>query len=396
MIKGIEGFDFKGLRVLIRVDFNVPLDDKGNITSDKRITASLPTIRKVIDDGGTPVLISHLGRPKGKPEAKYSQKIVADYMTAKMGIKTHFIEDFTSPEGQTTLASVGKGEIALLENIRFLPGEESNDPAFAAELAKLGDCYISDAFGCAHRAHTSTYGLPLLFENRFAGLLLEKELRYLGGALTSPRKPFVAIIGGSKISGKIDVIENLLDKCDSILIGGGMIFTFYRAMGLETGHSLMEEEKIELAGDLIKKAKEKGVALVLPIDIVVASEFTNRSNSALADYDKLPKDMIGMDIGPKSIKLFKSVLQNAATVVWNGPMGVFEMKNFAKGTFGIASALAEITAHGAVTIVGGGDSAAAVKQAGMDDRVSHVSTGGGASLEFLEGKELPGITVLNV
>ncbi len=394
MIKSILEGNFEGKNVLVRVDFNVPYDKDGKVSDDTRIKMTLPTIDYIIDGGGIPVIMSHLGRPKGERNMKYSLKPVAEHLIEKYGYKVLFAEDCIGEVAEKTVKSAVPGEIVLLENVRFYPEEEKNDLEFAKKLARLGDAYVNDAFGSAHRAHSSTEAVAKIFDERYAGLLMKNELDYLNKALKSPIKPFVAVIGGAKISGKIDVINNLLDKCDTIIIGGGMIFTFYKAMGYNIGKSILEEDKIELASSLLNKAKENNVKLLLPVDVVVADKFENEANIKVVPANEIGDHDIGMDIGPKSQEEFANVITQAKTVVWNGPMGVFEMPNFAKGTFAIAEALAKATESGAVTIVGGGDSAAAINQMGFDKKVSHVSTGGGASLEFLEGKQLPGVVAL--
>ncbi|MBM2813848.1 MAG: pgk [Ignavibacteria bacterium] len=396
MYKSIYDNNFDGKNVLIRVDFNVPLDKDLNITDDNRIEESLSTIDKIIDDGGIPILMSHLGRPKGEKNLKYSLAPIAVHLDKKFGYKVHFAKDCIGPEAKNAIKEAEPGSIVLLENLRFYKEEEANDPEFAKKIAELGDCYINDAFGSAHRAHASTHAVAMLFKDRFAGKLMLSELEHLGKVLKNPQKPFVAVIGGSKISGKIDVIRNLLGKCETIIIGGGMMFTFYKAMGLEIGKSILEEDKIELAKELINEAKSKGVNLVLPEDVIVAAAFENEAESRSVSKSNIPTDWIGMDIGLESRKTFVNILSNARTVLWNGPMGVFEMDNFAFGTYAIAKALADVTAKGASTIIGGGDSAAAIKKIGLQDKVTHVSTGGGASLEFLEGKILPGVAALDV
>lgn len=396
MIKSILEGDFSGKNVLVRVDFNVPYDSNGKVADDTRIKMTLPTIDHIIDSGGIPILMSHLGRPKGERNLKYSLKPVAEHLKEKYAYKVLFAEDCIGEETEKLVKSAVPGEIILLENVRFYPEEEKNDLEFAKKLARLGDIYVNDAFGSAHRAHATTEALAKLFEERYAGLLMKNELDYLEKALKTPVKPFVAVIGGAKISGKIDVITNLLNKCDTIIIGGGMIFTFYKALGYNIGKSILEEDKIELANSIIKQAKEKNVKLMLPLDVVVADKFENDANTKIVAADKIEDNDIGMDIGPQTQTLFASTIKDAKTVVWNGPMGVFEMPNFAKGTYAIAEALAKATEFGAITIVGGGDSAAAINQMGFDKKVSHVSTGGGASLEFLEGKALPGVVALEV
>ncbi|MEW6701797.1 MAG: phosphoglycerate kinase [Bacteroidota bacterium] len=391
----INKVNLKGKRVLVRVDFNVPLDENFKITDDIRITAALPTIKKIIDDGGRTILMSHLGRPKGGPNPKYSLKPVAIRLSQLLDSEVKFAPDCAGDQVKAIVNSLKDGEVLLLENLRFHPEEEKNDPAFAQQLAELGDVYINDAFGSAHRAHASTEGVTKFIKVCAAGYLMQKELDYLGEAIANPVRPLTAILGGSKISGKIDVIENLLPKVDNLLIGGGMAYTFYKAMNYEIGTSLLEAEKVELAKVMLEKFKNSKAKVLLPRDNVVASEFKNDSPAAVVDADKIPRDKMGLDIGPKTIEEFKNVILASKTVIWNGPLGVFEFDNFAKGTDTIADALASATANGVVTIIGGGDSAAAIKKAGLEEKVSHVSTGGGASLEFLEGKILPGVAALN-
>lgn len=391
----IDKVDLKGKRVLVRVDFNVPLDENLNITDDTRIVESLPTIKKIIADGGKAILMSHLGRPKGGPNPKYSLKPTAKRLSELLGKEVKLAPDCIGDEVKAMVNQMQNGDVLILENVRFHPEEEKNDSEFAKKLAELGDVYINDAFGSAHRAHASTEGVTKFIKINAAGYLMQKELEYLGAAVSNPKRPYVAILGGAKISGKIDVINNLFDKVDTLIIGGGMAFTFFKAQGKEIGKSLLEEEKIELAKEVLDKAKTSGVKFLLPVDVVVASEFSNDSPASVVSVDAIPSDKMGLDIGPETIKLFKEEILKAKTVVWNGPMGVFEFDNFAKGTIAIAEALAEATANGAVTVIGGGDSAAAIAKAGLKDKVSHVSTGGGASLEFLEGKILPGVAALN-
>ncbi|HSD63691.1 MAG TPA: phosphoglycerate kinase [Ignavibacteriaceae bacterium] len=391
----IDKLNLKNKRVLVRVDFNVPLDDKGNITDDRRIEASLPTIKKIIKDGGKAVLMSHLGRPKGKAKSEFSLKPAAERLGELLGKKVKLAPDCIGTEVKEIVGKMKDGDVVLLENLRFHPEEEKNDEAFSKKLSELGDVYVNDAFGTAHRAHASTEGVTHFFENCAAGYLMQKELDYLGSALTEPQRPYCAILGGAKISGKIDVIMNLFDKVDSLIIGGGMAFTFFKAQGKEIGKSLLEEDKIDIAKQVLKKAEESKINFLLPVDVVVASEFKNDSPFKTVKVDNIPSDKLGLDIGDETIKLFSAELLKSKTIVWNGPMGVFEMDNFAKGTFAIAGALAEATKKGAVTVIGGGDSAAAISKAGLDDKVSHVSTGGGASLEFLEGKTLPGVEALS-
>ncbi len=391
----IDSVDLKDKRVLVRVDFNVPLDENLKITDDIRITSALPTIKKIINDGGKAILMSHLGRPKGVVNPKYSLKPVAVRLGELLTSEVKFARDCIGEQVEAIVNSLKSGEVLLLENLRFHSEEEKNDPEFAKKLAALGDVYINDAFGSAHRAHASTEGVTKYIKICAAGYLMQKELDYLGKAVTSPVRPFTAILGGAKISGKIDVIENLLPKVDYLLIGGGMAYTFYKAMGYEIGKSLLEEEKVSLAKEMLEKFKNSKAKVILPQDVVTAPEFKNESPSRVVDVTKIPQTEMGLDVGPRTIEEFKSVILNSKTILWNGPMGVFEFENFAKGTDAVAESLAEATEKGAVTIIGGGDSAAAIKKAGFEDKVSHVSTGGGASLEFLEGKILPGVAALN-
>jgi phosphoglycerate kinase len=390
----IDNLQLKGKRVLMRVDFNVPLDENQNITDDTRIRASLPSILKVINDGGRLILMSHLGRPKGKPNPKFSLKPVAEKLSQLIGKEVKFAPDCVGEEIKKMSDELKDGEVLLLENLRFHEEEEKNDAEFAKKLAELGDVYVNDAFGSAHRAHASTEGVTKHFRENAAGYLMQKELEYLSKAVGNPERPYTAILGGAKISGKIDVIQNLMSKVDNLLIGGGMAFTFFRAMGLEIGKSLLEEDRIEMAKEILEKAKTQNINLVLPVDVVIANSFSNDAKTEIVDVNSIRPDWQGLDIGPKTIELFKSYIGNSKTVVWNGPMGVFEFDNFAKGTFEIAKALADASQNGVVTIVGGGDSSAAIAKAGLEDKVSHVSTGGGASLEFLEGKALPGVIAL--
>ncbi len=391
----IDKVNLKNKKVLVRVDFNVPLDENLHVTDDRRISAALPTIKKIISDGGKAILMSHLGRPKGKVNPKYSLKPAAEKLSELLNKKVILAPDCIGDEVKKLVNEMKDGDIVLLENLRFHEEEEKNNEAFAKQLADLGDVYINDAFGTAHRAHASTEGVTKFMDTCAAGYLMQKELDYLGSAIANPERPYCAILGGAKISGKIDVINNLLDKVDSLIIGGGMAFTFFKAQGNEIGKSLLEEEKLDLAKELLEKVKNKKLNFLLPVDVVVADEFKNESPSEIVSVDNIPSSKMGLDIGPKTIELFKKELMNSKTIVWNGPMGVFEMDNFAKGTFAIAGALAEATAKGATTVIGGGDSAAAITKAGLDDKVSHVSTGGGASLEFLEGKVLPGVEALS-
>ncbi len=390
----IDDLELKGKKVLVRVDFNVPLDENLNITDDTRITSSLPTIKKIISEGGKAILISHLGRPKGGPNPKYSLKPAAVRLAELLGKEVKLAPDCIGSEAEKYVDNMKDGDVLVLENVRFHPEEEKNDAEFAKQLARLGDVYINDAFGSAHRAHASTEAVTRFIKTSAAGYLMQKELEYLGGAIFNPVRPYCAILGGAKISGKIDVISNLLDKVDTLIIGGGMAFTFFKAMGKEIGKSLLEEEKINLAKDVLKKAEKNGIKFLLPVDVVVADEFKNDSPAFVVNIDNIPSDKMGLDIGPETVNLFKEEILNSKTIIWNGPMGVFEMDNFAKGTFSIAQCLAEATSNGAVTVIGGGDSAAAIAKARLAEKVSHVSTGGGASLEFLEGKTLPGVAAL--
>ncbi len=391
-IKDLAPAEVKGRRVLVRVDFNVPLDDAGAITDDTRIRAAVPTIQALRKAGGRVVLCSHLGRPKGKPDPKYTLAPVAPALAALLGAAVTFVPHVVGAEAEAATKALKDGEVCLLENTRFEAGEEKNDAALSAAFARLGDCYVNDAFGAAHRAHASTEGVAKHLRPAVAGLLMEKELDYLGGALEKPKRPFIAILGGSKISGKIDVIEALLPKVDGILVGGAMACTFYKAMGFETGKSLVEPDRLEMAKDLMDRA---GYRLTLPHDATVAPAIAEGAKAHAVRRDAIPADEAMLDIGPESATSYARAIASAKTIIWNGPMGVFETKPFDAGTMAIAKAMAEATAKGATTIIGGGDSAAAVEEAGLAARMSHVSTGGGASLEFLEGKVLPGVAALD-
>lgn len=394
--KLIEKNLLKGKRVLVRVDFNVPIDESGKITDTKRIDESLMTIKAIINNGGKCILMSHMGRPKGEKNLKYSLRVAADYLSEALGKKVFFAEDCIGDNNLNIINNMKEGDVTLLENLRFYKDEEKNNPEFAKKLASYGDIFINDAFGSAHRAHASTEGITHFIETSAAGYLMEKELKYLFAAIDNPKRPLVAILGGSKISGKIDVLENLLNIADTILIGGGMAFTFYKALGLEIGKSILEEDRIELAASVLEKAKNLKSKLLLPVDIVIADKFEAGADTKVIAFDKMEdKEWLGVDIGPETIKLFKEEILKGKTVVWNGPMGVFEIDKFAKGTFAIAEALAEATSNGSMTIIGGGDSAAAIAKAGLESKVTHVSTGGGASLELLEGKILPGVEALS-
>ncbi len=391
----IDKLDLKDKRILVRVDFNVPLDENLNITDDIRIVSSLPTIKKIISEGGKAILMSHLGRPKGKVNPKYSLKPAAVRLGVLLNKDVKLAPDCVGDEVKKVVDAMKSGDVVLLENLRFHEEEEKNDPDFAKKLAGLGDVYVNDAFGSAHRAHASTEGVTKYISKCAAGYLMQKELDYLGTAISNPKRPYCAILGGAKISGKIDVIMNLLDKVDTMIIGGGMAYTFYKAQGKEIGKSLLEEQKIGLAKEVLDKVSKSNVKFLMPVDVVVADEFKNDSPSLVVSTSEIPADKMGLDIGPKTRELFGEEIMKAKTIVWNGPMGVFEMDNFAKGTNAVAEKLVEATSKGAITIIGGGDSAAAISKAGLDDKVSHVSTGGGASLEFLEGKVLPGVAALS-
>ena len=391
-VRDLADSDLKGKRVLLRVDFNVPLGENGEITDDTRIRAALPTIELLLERGARPVILSHLGRPKGQPNPKYSLQPVAQRLKELTGRNVNFVESTDSDEALKASQELEPGEILLLENTRFLGGEEKNDQRLSRALSELGDCFVNDAFGAAHRAHSSTVGVAEHLRPAVAGLLMEKELEYLGGALADPKRPFIAILGGSKISGKIDVIEQLLPKVDGLLIGGAMACTFYKAMGLETGKSLVEEDRVPMAKDLLDRA---GMKLTLPHDAIVAPSIDEAAQAKPVARNAIPKDQAMLDIGPQTVSSYSRAIASAKTVIWNGPMGVFETPPLDRGTRAIADAMAKATAQGATTIVGGGDSAAAVAEAGLENRMSHVSTGGGASLEFLEGKKLPGVEVLD-
>ena len=391
-VRDLAPEQLRGKRALVRVDFNVPLDAERHVTDDTRIRAAIPTIEYLLDRGARVVLLSHLGRPKGKPEAKYSLQPVAKRLAELLpNRKVSFVESTDTDEAEKATVDLKPGEVLLLENTRFLGGEETNDVRLSRALARLGDLYVNDAFGAAHRAHASTEGVAQFLQPAVAGLLMEKEISYLHNALENPKRPFVAVLGGSKISGKIDVIEALLPKVDALLVGGAMACTFYKAMGLQTGKSLVEADRVDLAKSLLDTA---GTRLILPHDAVVAPSIEQGAQARAVSKDAIPADMAMLDIGPRTAESYSRAIASAKTVLWNGPMGVFETPPFDEGTRAIAQAMADATAKGATTIVGGGDSAAAVEQAGLADRMSHVSTGGGASLEFLEGKTLPGLAAL--
>ena len=393
--KTIDDLSLRGKKVLVRVDFNVPMTSDLHVSDDTRIVESLPTIKKILSDGGAVILMSHLGRPKGKPTAEFSLKPVAAHLGSLLGLTVHFATDCIGKPARAAVEALKPGEVLLLENLRFHSEEEKNDEAFAKELASLGEVYVNDAFGTAHRAHASTEGVARFVKPAVAGFLMRKEIEYLGRAVGNPARPYVAILGGAKISGKIDVIQNLMPKIDALVIGGGMAFTFFRAQGLEVGDSLVEQEKVALAKQILEEAKAKQKRLILPVDCVIADKMDNDAQRRVVSVNKIPSGWRGLDIGPETVKIINIELHRARTIVWNGPMGVFEMPNFAHGTMEVAKLLAEVTRAGAITIVGGGDSAAAIAQAGLETAVSHVSTGGGASLEFLEGKTLPGLAALD-
>lgn len=392
MKKTVKDIDLKGKKVLMRADFNVPLNADLQITDDTRIQAALPTIKYILDQGASLILMSHLGRPKNEPDPKFSLAPVAKRLSEVLGLGVIFNDD-GEVVGQVTkdaAAALKPGQVLLLQNTRFRPEEKKNDDAFSKELASLGDVFVDDAFGSCHRAHASTAGVTKYLP-AVSGFLIQKELDFIGGALEDPKRPFVAILGGAKVSDKIGVITNLLEKVDTLIIGGGMAYTFLKAEGYEIGKSLLEEDKIDLAKELIVKAKDKGVKFLLPTDVVIAPEFKADSPATNVAIDAIPADQMGLDVGVATQAAFADAIKDAKTVIWNGPMGVFEFPEFAKGTIAVAKAMAE---SDAITIIGGGDSAAAVKQLGFADKMSHISTGGGASLEFMEGKVLPGIDVL--
>lgn len=391
MKKTVKDIDVAGRKVLVRCDFNVPMKD-GNITNDIRIVSALPTIKYLIENDAAVILMSHMGRPKGEPKPEFTLRLVADRLSELLGQDVIFAPSpvVVDDSVREKAAALKGGQVMLLENVRYRAEETKNEEPFTGELASLGEIFVNDAFGTAHRAHCSTAGLAK-YMPAVSGFLIEKEIKFLGDALDDPERPFVAIMGGAKVGDKIPVIENLMKKVDSLIIGGGMSYTFFKAMGYEIGTSILDEESIDLAGELIKKAEDAGVQLLLPVDTVCAKEFSNDSEKAVFDRDSIPADMMGMDIGPKTVELYKECISKAKTIVWNGPAGVFEMPSFEAGTKAIAQALAE---SNATTVIGGGDSAAAVEQFGFADKMTHISTGGGASLEFLEGKELPGVACL--
>ena len=390
--KSVDDINVKGKKVLVRCDFNVPLDADLNITDENRLVAALPTIKKLIADGGKVILCSHLGKPKGEPKPELSLAPVAKRLTELLGQEVKFAADANvlGDNAKAAVAAMNDGDVILLENTRYRAEETKNGEAFSKELASLADVFVNDAFGTAHRAHCSNVGVTEFVKGDcVVGYLMQKEIDFLGNAVNNPERPFVAILGGAKVSSKISVIENLLDKVDTLIIGGGMAYTFMAAHGEEVGKSLLEEDYEEYALKMEKKAEEKGVKLLIPVDTVVADDFSNDANFKVVGRGEIPADMEGLDVGPKTAELFADAIKGAKTVVWNGPMGCFEMPNFAKGTIAVAQAMADL--EGATTIIGGGDSAAACNQLGFGDKMTHISTGGGASLEFLEGKDLPGV-----
>lgn len=391
--KSVEDIEVKGKRVLVRCDFNVPLDENRNITDETRIDGALPTIKYLIDNGAKVILCSHMGKPKGEPKPELSLAPVAKALSAKLGKDVVFAADanVVGENAKKAVAQMKDGDVVLLENTRYRAEETKNVPEFSQELASLADVFVNDAFGTAHRAHCSNVGVTDYVDTAVCGYLIQKEIEFLGNAVNNPVRPLVAVLGGSKVSSKISVINNLLEKVDTLIIGGGMAYTFMKALGRNVGDSLLETDYISYAKDMMDKAKEKGVKLLIPVDTVIAKEFKNEAEAKVVEGN-IDDGWMGLDIGPKTTALFSDALKSAKTVVWNGPMGVFEMPNFAKGTNAIAQVLADIDA---TTIIGGGDSVAAVNQAGLGDKMSHISTGGGASLEFLEGKDLPGIVALN-
>ena len=386
--------ELKGKKVLVRVDFNVPLDEKQAITDDTRIRCALPTIKYLTGKGGRVILVSHLGRPKSGPEDKLRLAPVAKRLSELTGKPVGYVKDSVGPEVQAAVGALKDGDVLLLENVRFYKEEEKNDPEFARKLASLADIYVNDAFGTAHRAHASTEGVTKYLKG-YAGYLMEKEIKFLGQLISSPVRPFAAILGGAKISGKIDVISNLLSKVDTLIIGGGMAYTFFKARGISVGNSLVEADKVGLARDILKKAIDLGVPIMLPIDHIVADKYDANASSQLVTRAGIPDNWQGMDIGPETITKFGHAVKKAKTIFWNGPLGVFEFDKFANGTISIAKLVAEATEkNGAISVIGGGDSVAAVEKAGLAEKMTHISTGGGASLEFVEGKILPGIACL--
>ncbi|WP_285010888.1 phosphoglycerate kinase [Pedobacter faecalis] len=394
-MKTIDQFDFKDKKALIRVDFNVPLDSDFNITDDKRMRAAIPTINKIIDDGGSVILMSHLGRPKGGPEDKFSLKHIVGDLSRMLGKEVSFASDCIGDQAIEASKNLTPGGVLLLENLRFYKEEEKGDRAFAEKLSLLGDVYVNDAFGTAHRAHASTAVIAEFFAEKYFGYLMAEEVKNAEKVINGADKPFTAIMGGAKVSDKILLIENLLEKVDNLIIGGGMAYTFAKAQGGEIGTSLLEEDRMQLCLELLEKAKTKGVKLYLPVDTVIADRFDNDAARDVVESGKIPQDWMGLDIGPKTAELFSEVIQSSKTLLWNGPMGVFEMANFEQGTRAVAEAVVSATKAGAFSLIGGGDSAAAIAKFNLEEEVSYVSTGGGALLEYMEGKELPGVKAIN-
>ncbi len=394
-MKTIAAYDFNGKKALIRVDFNVPLDEEYKITDTTRIDAAVPTIEKILGDGGAAILMSHLGRPKTGPEEKYSLKHLLGYLSEKLEREVAFAEDCVGEETEKKAAGLKPGDVLLLENLRFHDGEKKGDRDFAAGLSRLGDVYVNDAFGTAHRAHASTAVVAEFFPgDKVFGYLMAGEIEKIGRVLEKPERPFTAVLGGAKVSGKIEVIRNLLGKVDNLLIGGGMMFTFIRAMGGRTGKSLVEEDLIDVAGETMRMAEERGVQLMVPTDAVIADDFKNDAQRKTVEADDIPGGWMGLDIGPQTVRRYEKVLEDSGTILWNGPMGVFEFGNFEEGTVSIARTIAKATGGGAFSLIGGGDSVAAVNKYGLGDRISHISTGGGAMLEYIEGKQLPGVKAI--
>lgn len=394
-MKTFEKFDFNGKKALIRVDFNVPLDENYHITDTSRIDAAIPTINKILKDGGSVILMSHLGRPKEGPSEKYSLKHLLPYLKQKLGIPVKFADDCIGEQAVQLAAGLKAGEVLLLENLRFYKQEEKGDEEFAGKLARLGDVYVNDAFGTAHRAHASTAIIAKFFpENKMFGYIMENEIKNIDRVLKNTERPFTAILGGAKVSGKIEIINNLIDKVDNLLIGGGMMFTFIKALGGEIGSSLVEDDLLQLARETSDKAEENNVKIYIPQDAIIASAFSNEAEHRESGSTNIPDGWMGLDIGPKAIDAYREVILNSKTILWNGPMGVFEMPNFEAGTKAIAEAVAEATKNGAFSLIGGGDSVAAINKYHLKDKVSYVSTGGGAMLEYIEGKELPGVAAI--
>lgn len=388
----MDSYNFKGKKALVRVDLNVPQDANGQVTDDTRARAIVPTVNKILNDGGSAILMSHLGRPKGKVNPAMSLKPIAEYMSGLLGKPVLFATDCVGPDAKAKAAALKPGEVLMLENLRFHPEEEAGDEAFSKTLSELGDVYVNDAFGTAHRAHASTTIVAKFFpKDKLFGYLMQGEIDSVGKVLGDPQRPLVAVVGGSKVSSKLAVLENLIGKCDEVIIGGGMAFTFIKAEGGQVGKSLVEDDQLEVAKAILASAMDKGVQLHLPTDAVVADAFADNANTDVCSAKAIPDGWMGLDIGPETIKQFGTVVKRSKTILWNGPMGVFEMKSFQKGTIAVANAVADATAYGAFSLVGGGDSVAAVNQFGLADKISYVSTGGGAMLEYLEGKVLPGI-----